>query len=325
MRRRICKENMGCAGRKTGKEILLLAFVLCLLGTEQARGDQGQQDKLVMTRQLNDAEREEFSEPPGTWTDEQGKEYRLSGWSIEEVPGKRTRESAERRIRYEGVEGAETLPESILVYDEETGEQEMGKLPLKEKSILREWWDASFQVPVTFHAYGAQEYTLGGITVNGAEAARTDLWGPELLRMLGLSPEYYRILTLEWTGDVYADPSGQACRQALARGEKLLRDYEAVYAGELEWQEPAVYELRMEYEPVKETMVSVKPSDSAEEEAAGPDEKADPLWYWVHSGFVLTVAAGLLGIAVGAAVLGTTWLKQRKKERDAGRLPMLDK
>ena len=69
----------------------------------------------------------------------------------------------------------------------------------------------------------------------------------------------------------------------------------------------------------------MEPSDSAEEEAAGSDEKADPLWYWVHSGFVLTVAAGLLGIAVGAAVLGITWLKQRKKERDAGRLPMLDK
>ena len=326
MRRWTWKENRSCTKRRKGRKVLLLVLVLCFLGTGQAGGDQGQKDKLVMTRQLSDGERKEFLEPPETWIDEQGKEYRLSGWNIAEIPGKRTKKNMEKRIRYEGVEGAETLPESILVYDEETGEQEEGSLPLKEINTLAERWDASFQIPVTFHAYGAQEYVLGGITVRGEDAVRTDLWGQELLHMLGLPPEYYRILTLEWAGEAYVDASGQTCRQALAKGERLLRDYEAVYEGEIEQQEPAVYELWMDYEPAGGLPASVLPSGSAEGERAGSDADAeDPLWYWVHSGFVLTIAAGLLGIAVGTAVLGIAWLKQRKRERDAGRLPMIDK
>ncbi len=345
MKNRIYEKQTECAKNKIeirGRKMLLLAGMIFLLvgmrvpgisaeigiawGAQAADAGQGTGENLVMTRQISAGELDTFSAPPGSWTDELGREYRLKSWDIREKPGKRAQEHVTRRIRYEEVEGAETLPESILVHEEKGGESAEGRISLKEAEVLAERWDSSFCVPVTFYAYGALEYELGGLVIRQEEAEQTDLWGPVLLRELGLSPDAYRLLSLDWAGDVYVDEAGQTCRQALARGEKLLKDYEAVYEGQVSWQAPPVYELWMEYELMKEGSALREPTEpGGGEETSIPEPEGGPLWYWVRSGFVLTVAAGLVGIAVGAAVLVIVWLRQRKRERKAGKLPIIDK
>lgn len=45
------------------------------------------------------------------------------------------------------------------------------------------------------------------------------------------------------------------------------------------------------------------------------------MWYWVRSGFVITVGAGLIGICAGVLALAVSWLRQRKKEQDRKYLP----
>lgn len=330
MRKWICgkwKEN--AAGVKCAV-FLLLMMELCLFWScGRAYAAQERQDgnarNLVITRQLDEEELDTAADPPASWMDEQGTEYRLKDWNVTEIPGKRVSRHVTRRMRYDGVEGAERIPESITVREEETGEMAQGLLMMKEMQVLSERWDDSFSVPVTFHAYGAREYELGGLVIDAAEAERADLWGEALLRTLGLLPEAYRLSALEWAGEEYVDETGQICRQATVSGERLLRDYEAVYEGEVLWQEPSVYELRTEYEPVEETSVFLEPSEErVKETAASQEAENGPLWYWVRSGFVLTVAAGLLGIAAGAAVLLICWLRQRKRERQEERLPMIE-
>ena len=60
------------------------------------------------------------ADPPASWMDEQGTEYRLKDWNVTEIPGKRVSRHVTRRMRYDGVEGAERIPESITVREEET-------------------------------------------------------------------------------------------------------------------------------------------------------------------------------------------------------------
>ena len=315
--------------RKIRGTLIVLLSVLCMLGygetawASQLENTEASQQPVVMTRQLSREEADHFSEPPSTWKDEKGGEYRLEDWEIAEIPGKQVKRQAERRVRYEGVEGAETLPASILVREEQSGQQAQGELDLKERIVLSEWWDNSFHVPVTFYAYGAREYQLGSLRIKDEEAGRADIWGQELLMQLGLPAESYRLSSLEWAGEAYMDESGQVCRQAEARGEKLLRNYEAVYEGEISWQEPSVYELTAEYVPAAKEGAAGETAPSLEQQKT--EEQEDPLWYWVRGGFVLAVAAGLFGIVLGLALLLFLRLRQRKREKEAGRLPMIDK
>ena len=53
----------------------------------------------------------------------------------------------------------------------------------------------------------------------------------EILGIMGLSAGEYRILSMEWAGEPFEDDEGQMCRQAMARGQKLVRDYEVTYEG----------------------------------------------------------------------------------------------
>ena len=203
MRKWICgkwKEN--AAGVKCAV-FLLLMMELCLFWScGRAYAAQERQDgnarNLVITRQLDEEELDTAADPPASWMDEQGTEYRLKDWNVTEIPGKRVSRHVTRRMRYDGVEGAERIPESITVREEETGEMAQGLLMMKEMQVLSERWDDSFSVPVTFHAYGAREYELGGLVIDAAEAERADLWGEALLRTLGLLPEAYRLSALEW-------------------------------------------------------------------------------------------------------------------------------
>ena len=277
---------------------------------------------------MEPAEDGEFQEPPDRYWDGDGKEYRLDYWEILTIPGQDASRHLERKMVYTGVEGAEGIPGSISLKEDVSGSQAEGTLFLRESRIVREEWKDGFTAPVTFHAYGADEYHGGSLVIPGDAVLETCVsMGGKLLEFMGLSPMEYRILYADWSGEPYEDEEGRMCRQAMVRGQKLLRDYEAAYEGEFSWTQPETYALEMVYRQV--SPVAPASLEAAQEAGHVPapevqDEgREGNLWYWVRSGFVITVGAGLIGISVGLLALLAAWYRQNRREHRRRCLPRI--
>lgn len=109
------------------------------------------------------------------------------------------------------------------------------------------YWRDDFSFPITFYEYGAGEYQLGEIMVKESElidfSELTELaqqYGTELLSSMGLSEEEYEVEEIGWAGMPYENEDGIVCRDAVARGSRLLRDYQVMYEGNVDperWEE----------------------------------------------------------------------------------------
>lgn len=298
-------------------------------GSYEQTGSENGQEKdgmLRITRKLGTEAGENPQKPEDTYWDRKGNKYGLDSYEIREIPGHMVNASMEKQLVYLGVEGAEGLPESISVQEELSGIPAQGELSIREARIAGEEWREGFEAPVIFHSYGADEYAAGSVVIGGEDVLYEAVAAQEeILGVMGLLPEEYRILSMEWAGGPFEDGEGQLCRQATARGEKLVRDYEITYEGEVAYMEPVSYEMEMVYRPVL-------PLPAAEKEQPKPSMAAPPvpsepeksmLWYWVRSGFVITVGAGLIGMGVGITILTVAWLRKRRREKQARRLPEL--
>lgn len=284
--------------------------------------------ELRITRNVGTAEVGEIQEPSDRYWDGNGKEYRLDYWEIVTIPGQDVSRRLEQKTVYAGVEGAEEIPQSISLKEDVSGNQAEGTLFLRENRIVREQWQDGFTAPVTFHAYGSDEYHGGSLVIPGDAVLETCVsMGGQLLEFMGLSPLEYRILSADWSGESYEDEEGRMCRQAVVRGQKLLRDYEAAYEGEVTWTKPETYELEMVYRQVStaspfsgEAALEADPEPVPEAQGEGREGN---LWYWVRSGFVITVGAGLIGIGVGLLALLAMWYRQNRREHRRRCLPRI--
>ena len=108
------------------------------------------------------------------------------------------------------------------------------------------------------------------------------------------------------------------CRQAMVWGQKLLRDYEAEYEGEVSWIKPETQELEMVYRQISAVSSCSFGDSSGAEHVPAPEIQGEgrerSLWYWVRSGFVITVGAGLIGIRRGLLALLAVWYRQNRRE-----------
>lgn len=265
--------------------------------------------------------------PPESYWDRNGREYVLDHYEVKEIPGHMVGRELEKQVVYSDVEGAEGLPESISVTEEVSGIPAEGELYIRDSRIVREEWRDGFQAPVLFHSYGADEYQTGSLVISGEDVLASAVESQEgILEVMGLSPQQYRIHSMAWDGEAFEDEDGQLCRRAMAEGQKLVRDYEITYEGEVAYMEPVSYEMEMAYRPVLPSRVWLDEEGTdtvAGEVAQEPSTTGEggPLWYWVRSGFVITVGAGLIGICAGVLALAVSWLRQRKKEQDRKYLP----
>lgn len=265
--------------------------------------------------------------PPESYWDRNGREYVLDHYEVKEIPGHMVGRVLEKQVVYSDVEGAEGLPESISVTEEVSGIPAEGELYIRDSRIVREEWRDGFQAPVLFHSYGADEYQTGSLVISGEDVLVSAVESQEgILEVMGLSPQQYRIHSMAWDGEAFEDEDGQLCRRAMAEGQKLVRDYEITYEGEVAYMEPVSYEMEMAYRPVLPSRVWLdeEGTDTVAGEVAqelSTTGEGGPLWYWVRSGFVITVGAGLIGICAGVLALAVSWLRQRKKEQDRKYLP----
>lgn len=320
------QEVMGILGLAVGLAAgLSLWMAGCVWAAVPEEGTGAGNQTLHITRKLEEDQLTSYSQPSETYWDKDGKEYRLDHWDVVTVPGHMVQRRMEKQIVYAGVEGAEGIPESIPVEEEVSGMPAKGELSIRQSRMVKEEWQEGFSAPVTFHSYGADEYQAGNLTVQGDDILGSSVaLGGELLKVMGLSPMEYRILSMEWTGEPYVDEKGQLCRQAMAAGQKLLRDYEVTYEGEVSFMEPDAYEMEMTYRPVAASQVTVMPETRGAEAVPEPEEAAmGGLWYWVRSGFVITVGAGLIGITVGLLTLLVLWYRQRRREHGRRYLPQI--
>lgn len=319
--------------KRRGTEMVILTAVLAVLvclctngrayGQPGPSGGTGEEGFLRIMRKLESEEAKSPAKPEELYWDRNGNQYGLERYEVKEVPAHMAGMGMEKQISYLGVEGAEGIPESISVREEASGVSARGKLSIRDARVTGEEWRDGFEAPVIFHSYGADGYEAGPVVIEGGDVlAGAVAAQEEILGVMGLMPDEYRILTMEWAGEPYEDEDGQVCRQATARGEKLVRNYEVTYEGEVAYMEPASYEMEMVYRPILPLPV---PERDGQPEASMAVSGADPerslLWYWVRSGFVITVGAGLVGLGVGMIILAAPWLKRRHREKQKRRLP----
>lgn len=244
--------------------------------------------------------REEDCLPPDEiYADSDGTEYPLLSWEKEQVRVPAHSGRVEKTVDYEQVEGAVSLPEILEITVRESGQQAAAQCRLAESRVTEEWWQDGFTFPVTFHRYDAGFFQLGDQLISGSEE-RPRLEGKEglLLAELGLQPEEYRIQEILWDGEPYEAEDGSICRDAIAYGQKLLRNYQARYEGTAwfpdheGWQTAALYGPPEENIPpaASESQVTILPSPPSE----NPSPPPPPLWQKITRTILTTLALGLL-------------------------------
>lgn len=137
-----------------------------------------------------------------------------------------------RDIVYEAVEDMAEIPEWMSFEVEEDGRTAEAECRSGRKTVIREWWSPEFSFPVVFHGCDAGYFQLENVMIP-YEADKPQTVGHEelLLELIGASPEFYRVTDVVWDGEMYRAEDGEVCRNAIASGEKLLRDYRVHYVG----------------------------------------------------------------------------------------------
>lgn len=236
-----------------------------------------------------------------------------------------------RDVVYEAVEDAAAVPETVEVQVRQSGQRAVAICRVKDKTVLREWWSEDFSFPVTFHTYDAEFYELGDCLIPYNEE-RPQLEGCELqlLNAIGVSPEAYEITQLQWVGDAYRDGEGKLCRDAVAGGRKLLRDYRVRYEGTAvfsaggapltDQQEPETVEEDMPEDEaentVEESKVSMlqKEEDSAQIELKEQEDERPAFWRKLTSTLLLIIGIGALLFFGGLLFLAFLWVVKKLRK-----------
>lgn len=259
---------------------------------------------------------EDCPKPEEFYQAEDGTTYVLVSWEREPVTVQAQSIPVIREGVCEQVEDMAQLPETVMVEAERENQKVQVLCSLQEKTVIREEWQEGFHFPVTFHGYDANSYWLGDCLIEGSkESPRLEGCEELLLAEIGASPECYRIRELQWEGEPYEDDTGELCRDAIASGQKLLRDYRLRYQGLAEYPAYEVWQVAAVYEPV----VRIE----EEYETSGPDpvlveiEETDPAsaslpeamtwWERITRTLLITIAVGAVLFFGGLLFLGILW------------------
>lgn len=234
-----------------------------------------------------------------------------------------------RDVVYEAVEDAASVPETVDIQVRQGGQRATAICRAQNKTVLREWWSEDFSFPVTFHTYDAEFYELGDCLIPYNEE-RPQLQGCELqlLDAIGVSPEAYEITQLQWAGDAYRDGDGTLCRDAVAGGRKLLRDYQVRYEGtavffdgrerlaDRQEQETVEEDMREdETEHIEESAVSIfQKEDTTQIEPKEPEEESSGFWQKITSTLLIIIGIGVLLFFGGLLILAFLWVVKKLRK-----------
>lgn len=260
---------------------------------------------------------------PAETIEREGKTYQLKESSlIDTTVAERTKDIS-TVIPYKGVEFIDSLPMDgdIEVEDEDTHQKVNAKLPYQGHAETRSYWSSDFTVPVTVVVYDAETYQLGDLEIPGG----TDLtlYSREILEYLGLPEEYYQITEVVWDEDVY-ESNGELCRDAVATGQKLLRDIDVSYAGTVTFEEVQAKAYNCIYvvapEEISDTIYTMEASaiyeqNEAEDKNSFWETFWRDLWEWIKNHPVQAVVCLALLLLLLWLIAFLFLLARRNKKR----------
>ena len=132
--------------------------------------------------------------------------------------------------------------------DEQTGQTVTATLPLTSFQVTTPYhWESDVTVPMRVEVYDATFYMLNGryVPYNDEKPALTG-YETDILTVLNLPQESYRITDFLWTGDVYTE-NGIRYRDAVATGERYVAEYTAYYSDTVALPDAAGYNARLTY------------------------------------------------------------------------------
>ena len=195
--------------------------------------DGGSGETLELTSSPFLKELAEKYQPEETY-EKDGAVYRLFGSQLEEMAIPAHEVSVSEEVVYEAVEALDRIPSKIpvSVVDEATGQEMEVTAVADRQESGEERWEDTFSFPVTFHEYGLEGYWLGDkvFTLDGDVPDFTG-YEKELLRLIQAGDEDYQVESVSWDGEAYEDADGIRCRNAVAKGRKLVRDCRVSYGG----------------------------------------------------------------------------------------------
>ena len=158
--------------------------------------------------------------------------YYLKSYEVVETVLDARTEPVSDTITYSNVPIGNSIPVAakISVKDSVTGETVEVQVPLTDTRYGEEHWMDGFEFPITVSYYDANVFDLNGKEISLSEETPLQGYETDLLQMIGVSPEEYQILDIQWDGNAYSD-DGVLCRNLKATGEMKVRDCYATYEG----------------------------------------------------------------------------------------------
>lgn len=176
-------------------------------------------------------------------------QYELARYEVVEATIGEQTKSVEDTITYQAVEQIDSIPESceIDATDEITGQTVTATVPLISYDYTNYRWIDSFEFPITVEDADADSYAIGNSIIPQKEEAPFAGYESELLRLINVDPEYYRIDSTEWVTEPWTREDGVVCRRALAKGSKRVADVLAYYKGMAVFKEVTGKQIRAVY------------------------------------------------------------------------------
>ena len=286
---------------------------------------------------------EEELEEPSETIEYEGISYTLKSKEIKKFENENYTKHVERTVLYKGIEDKDQIPGLAEIVEKDLAGNEVSKyMPLIELTVEKENWDSTFEFPIKITNYDADTFLL-----NGTEIKKTDAlinYEMEFLEYLGLDKDYYRIDSIEWDGEQYTS-KGIVYRNAVAKGDKVVKDITALYGGEMVFGKSTQYAYECVYvnhdnpdstiytkkataiysEIIPETIVESESESEPEPLVPGVPSKnffqkfAD----WVVQNPIAALGIGTL-LIIGIIIIILFLLSRKKKEEEEAKFEVVD-
>lgn len=174
---------------------------------------------------------------------------RLVSKKLSSATAKERTKHVSQDVTFSEMEEGFVIPEkqAIEFRDVDTDQTVISDMDLISSKESATYWSDNFTFPIRIQGYDANSFVLGDTEIGRDEDLNS--YHSAFLEYLGLSPEYYEIEDISWNGDAYIE-GDDVCRNAVATGNKLLKDYLATYEGDVTLPEISGYVWECTYETI---------------------------------------------------------------------------
>lgn len=137
----------------------------------------------------------------------------------------------EESVHFDSLTKDDAIPQSIdsTVTDPVTGAVINVTLNQTSRRVVSTASSDEFSFDVTFYVTNGRYFRYRDNIITYDETTPNLMqYSAQMLEDLGLDSDVYNISSIDWDGDAYTQ-DGVLCRKAVARGSKVINDYEVVY------------------------------------------------------------------------------------------------